>query len=109
MKNLGDYEAAITDYDAAIRLRPDYVNAYYNRGVAKAKLDQYAAAITDYDAAIQFKPDYTKAYFSRGLAKRSLNKTTEAKQDFQTALQLAKQAGNVKLEGTIENLLHRFK
>ena len=85
------------------------MNAYYNRGIVKAELDQYDAAITDYDAAIQFNPEYTKAYLSRGLAKRSLNKTLEAKQDFQTALELATQAGNVKLKGNIENLLLQFK
>ena len=85
------------------------MNAYYNRGIVKAELDQYDAAITDYDAAIQFNPEYTKAYLSRGLAKRSLNKTSEAKQDFQTALELATQAGNVKLKGNIENLLLQFK
>ena len=32
------YEAAITDYDEAIRRDPDYAEAYYNRGGLLAEL-----------------------------------------------------------------------
>ena len=28
---LGDYKGAIADYSAAIQLKPDFANAYYNR------------------------------------------------------------------------------
>ncbi len=33
-KNLKDYRRAIEDYDQALRLDPDYVKAYNNRGYA---------------------------------------------------------------------------
>ena len=36
---LDDYVGAIADYTKAIRLQPDDADAYYNRGTAKAKLD----------------------------------------------------------------------
>ena len=42
----GDYKRAIVDYTQAIRLKPDYADAYYNRGIAKHDLGQYVAAIT---------------------------------------------------------------
>ena len=32
--NQGDYQAAISDYDEAIRLDPKYTRAYNNRGLA---------------------------------------------------------------------------
>ena len=58
---LGQYEEAISDYDAAIQLRPDYVHAYYNRGLAKVQLGQYEEAISDYDTAIDLKSDFQDA------------------------------------------------
>ena len=35
----GDYKGAIADYNAAIRLKPDFARAYYNRGETKANWD----------------------------------------------------------------------
>ena len=66
---LGDYKGAITDYTQAIRLNPDYADAYYNRGNAKSKLGQHFAAIADYDIAIRLNPDDAGAYYNRGNAK----------------------------------------
>ena len=34
----GDYQAAISDYDEAIRVNPEYAEAYSKRGNAKSKL-----------------------------------------------------------------------
>ncbi len=49
--NKGDYEGAIKDYDEAIRLQPDYADAYYNRGNAKRALGDNQGAIQDYQDA----------------------------------------------------------
>ena len=45
-------------FDKAIALRPDYAEAYNNRGSALLALKQYQAALENYDKAIQLKPDY---------------------------------------------------
>jgi tetratricopeptide (TPR) repeat protein len=64
-----DWNGAIEEYTRAIRLRPNYPEAYYYRGGArKAKLD-WNGAIEDYTQAIQLRPDYPEAYYYRGLAK----------------------------------------
>ena len=42
------YQDAIVAYDEAIRLQPDFANAYVNRGLAKEKLGQHESAIMDY-------------------------------------------------------------
>ena len=54
--NQGDYQAAISDYDEAIRLDPNDAIAYYNRGLAKSELGDLEAAISDYDEAIRLQP-----------------------------------------------------
>ena len=40
----GDYKGAIADYNAAIRLKPDFARAYYNRGETKGKLGRLSEA-----------------------------------------------------------------
>ncbi|MEO1743178.1 MAG: tetratricopeptide repeat protein, partial [Cyanobacteria bacterium J06629_9] len=54
---LGRKEDAIDSYDKAIEFKPDYHQAWYNRGVALAALGRKEDAIDSYDKAIEFKPD----------------------------------------------------
>ena len=103
--NLGQYEAAIADYDVAIDLNPDYVDAYNNRGVAKSNLGQYEAAIADYDAAIDRNSDDANAYINRGEAKVQLQRIDEARQDFDMALNLARTVGDTDLMTQAERAL----
>ncbi|MDX1574953.1 MAG: tetratricopeptide repeat protein, partial [Kiloniellales bacterium] len=67
-RNLGRYNKAIEDYDAAIRLNPDYATAFYNRGIAYDRKGFYGLAIDDFDTAIRLDPDLSDAYNQRGLA-----------------------------------------
>ena len=83
-----DLETVIDAYDEAIRLKPDYATAYYNRGNAKRSLGRHEEAIADYDEAIQLKSDYAKAYNNRGNAKRSLGRHEEAIADYDEAIRL---------------------
>ena len=46
----------------AIQIKPDYADAYNNRGIAYDKKGDYDQAISDYNRAIRIKPDYAAAY-----------------------------------------------
>ena len=85
---LGDYQNAIADYDMAIHLKSDHVDAYNNRGNAKYKLGQYDAAIADYDMAIHLKSDHVDAYNNRGNVKYKLGQYDAAIADYDTAIYL---------------------
>ena len=85
---LGNYVGAILDYTMAIRLKPDFAEAYNNRGVAKGNLGQYFAAISDYDIAIRLKPDDATAYCNRGVAKAELGQHVAAISDYDIAIRL---------------------
>ena len=55
--HLGQSQIAISDYDIALRMQPDYAPAFVARGVAKASLGKHQDAIPDFDQAIQLEPD----------------------------------------------------
>ena len=55
---------AIQEFNEAIRIEPDYVHAYQNRGVSYYFLDQYETAIADFTKAIRLDPDNALAYAS---------------------------------------------
>ena len=65
---LGDYHAAISNYDRTISIEPSFSEAYNNRGLAKFELSQIAEAISDYNLAIVLNPKFAKAYNNRGIA-----------------------------------------
>ncbi|MCK7517135.1 MAG: tetratricopeptide repeat protein [Ignavibacteriales bacterium] len=58
---------AIDHYNQAIRITPDYVGVYNNRGNAYANLGQYKLAFEDYNQAIRLNPDFADAYYNWGL------------------------------------------
>ena len=83
-----DAQPALFAYDEAIRLRPDYPEAYNNRGNAKQDLGRNGDAIADYDEAIRLRPDLPEAYYNRGAAKQDLGRHGDAIADYDEAIRL---------------------
>ena len=52
-----DDKQAIVDYNKAIELKPDYADAYINRGNARSASGDPAGAIADYTKVIELQPD----------------------------------------------------
>lgn len=59
------YDTAIADYTAAVKLNPAYSAAYNNRGAAYEKLGDNKRALADYSMAIQASPKNAVAYNNR--------------------------------------------
>ena len=81
-------EEVLSAYNEALRLNPDHVGAYTNRGIAKASLGRYQDAIADYNEAIRLKPDYPVAYYNRGITNIKLDQYQDATADFNEAIRL---------------------
>jgi tetratricopeptide (TPR) repeat protein len=79
---------AIAAYDRAISLKPDYADAYNNKGVALDELNRNEEAIAAYDRAISLKPDYANAYCNKGIALNALNRKEEAIAAYDRAISL---------------------
>jgi len=58
-----------------IEVDPKFVEAYNNRGLAKASLRDFHGAIDDYTLAIAIDSTFEESYNNRGLAKL-VNRTT---------------------------------
>jgi tetratricopeptide (TPR) repeat protein len=64
------YQKAIDDYTQVIQINgfsSAHISAFYNRGRAKAKLQDYEGALADYDSAILLDAQFAKAYFEKAL------------------------------------------
>ncbi len=85
---MSKYDLAIKDYDEVIRLDPNNVGVYNNRGAAKAELGQYEEAIDDYNELIRLIPDFGIAYNNRGVAKAELGQYEEAIDNYDEAIRL---------------------
>ena len=60
--NFMDCARAIADFDKAIKIDPEYAEAYYCRGLAKNYFLDYAGSITDFGKAIEMDPESKKAF-----------------------------------------------
>ncbi|MGZ3607884.1 MAG: tetratricopeptide repeat protein, partial [Syntrophales bacterium] len=85
---LGNYKQAISDYDRAIEINPNYVKAYINRGNTYINLGNYKQAISDYDRAIEINPNYAFVYYNRSLCYANLGNQKQAIEDLKTAARL---------------------
>jgi Tfp pilus assembly protein PilF len=61
------FEEALTSYDRALALKPDYADALNNRGNVLKELKRFNEALASYDRALDLKPDYAEAHFNAGL------------------------------------------
>lgn len=60
-----EFERAIADFTAAIKINPKFRDAYLNRGYAWYSARDWARAIADYTAAIKIDPDFARSYALR--------------------------------------------
>ena len=74
----GRFADAVTEYDLALRLYLHYDEAYMNRGMAYAQLDENQRAIQDFEQAVRLNPNLPGVYAGWGRDARTLNDYNEA-------------------------------
>jgi len=78
---------ALADFDNAIKIDPNYAEAYLFKGSIYQYSEDYDIAIDYYTKAIKANPSYADAYMMRGLLFRTRNKKDACK-DLKKAIDL---------------------
>jgi tetratricopeptide (TPR) repeat protein len=86
-KNL--IKQAIRDFNHALEINPDYVDALINRGSAFALQNEYNAALADFNHALELENKQTEIYNLRGEIYLLNRMYDEAIKDFSTAIILS--------------------
>ena len=93
-----DYKEKLKYYDKAIAAKPDYTDAYINRGLVKNELQDYDGSIKDYDKAIELDSKCSLAFNNRGYTKQKKGDYEGALADYNKAILL-----NPKLNIALDN------
>jgi len=85
---IGEREQALESFNDALRLNPQFVQAYLARGKLLAEMGQYPSALADLNFALQLQPTHAEGYAYRGFALVSMGRPKEAIAEFDVALRL---------------------
>jgi tetratricopeptide (TPR) repeat protein len=89
-------DAAIREYERAVRLRPDDAAGNNALGAALVAAGRPEQGVGYLRAALKARPDYFEAHYNLGLALAGQNDFEEASQEFRQALQLQSEDANVE-------------
>lgn len=84
----GDYDRAISDHTAALKLDAKVANGHYYRGRAWSYKGDFERAIADFDVAAKLRPDDPVVFHARGIELALKGDYALAIADFDKALQL---------------------
>ena len=83
-----DFTNAIYSYLYAIKIKPNYAQAFNNLAVLLKKLGEINLAIISYIKAINLKPDYIEAFNNIGLIYFEINEYQKSKNFFKQAFKI---------------------
>lgn len=86
----GDYQAALADFNSALRAGAEPSSTLNDRGLAQAGLLQYQAAVDSYGEALtKATGNQERIYFNRAMAEEDLGNLKAAFLDYRKAAELA--------------------
>jgi tetratricopeptide (TPR) repeat protein len=86
--SLKRYEDAFTSFDKAIQLKPDYLNAWYDRGRVLGSLQRFEEAVASFDKTIELQPNAQYAWAYRGEALAGMQQYQQAMDSYAKATQI---------------------
>jgi hypothetical protein len=87
--HLGRQVEALSNYDRALAMRPDYAEAHNNRGLLLHDMNRLDEALASADLALSLAPGEASAWLNHGVILQSLGRFAEAFASFDRAQMLA--------------------
>ena len=84
----GEYQAALAEYEEALRQDPNHLHALRGKARTLLKLQRLHEALRVADEAIAREPDFAATYANRGIIYDFLGEYEAAIEDYETALRL---------------------
>ena len=81
--SVGLRSLARLDFNRALKLKPDLVDAYNFIGIQFTQLQEFNQAYDSFDSALDLQPDHEYAYLNRGIALYYGGRPNLARDDFQ--------------------------
>ncbi len=104
--NLRRYEAAVQSYSDAIKINPNYAEAFNGRGFGRYNLRMFSEALADYNQALLIRPNFVEALNNRGILFVNLQQYDQALRDFNQAVSI--QANNAEVLNNRGWTLHKL-
>ncbi|MGB3639619.1 MAG: tetratricopeptide repeat protein, partial [Rivularia sp. (in: cyanobacteria)] len=101
-----DYAAAVEEFTKALQVNPEFVDAYYQRGLAYYDLGHIPQAVFDYDQVLKRDSYNVDVYYCRALARLALKNLPGALKDVDKSIELnCYKAAAYNLRGVVERKL----
>lgn len=92
-----DVVGAIAALDQVVRLDPNNIEAYNERGSLYMMRRDFLAAVTDFRQTVQLDPNFAGGYYNQGVAYLRSGSPREAQANFKKAAELFKVLGNTPM------------
>lgn len=85
---MGDFEAALTDFERALRIKPKLAEAYSGRAAARIALGDHDGALLDLERALSINHKLVEVYNNRGYLLIEREDFAKAIENFDRAIEL---------------------
>jgi protein O-mannosyl-transferase len=86
-ENMG-YQQSYDNYEKALQLSKNWVNAWDNKGITLIALERFEEAIKSFDIAIALKPEDSDSWYYKGVALEKLKKYEKSIECFDKAIEI---------------------
>jgi tetratricopeptide (TPR) repeat protein len=101
----GDFQGALAQFSDAIKISPEYADAYVGRGKAEVALGQTEIGLADFGKAMAINPTLEQPYTQRGLLWRSRGDLAKALADFSRSIAIQPRADAYYQRGLTHQML----